>query len=201
MSRGKVLVVEDSELIRTIYGDNLSVAGYEVARAADGLEGLEKVHSFKPDLILLDLVMPRLTGLQLLEKLKDDPVTSDIPVVILTESQNEDRLKESLKLGVEDFIRKSSISPNEVSKKVEEILGKQRTRENGAEAAKQSFKVVVRDREADADELVEHLKAPARFWCQRCQEELILTLTPSNGHRDGHWFEAHFVCGKCGQPV
>lgn len=197
MPQGKILIVEDSELTRTIYGDNLTMAGYEVETASDGQEGLEKLQTFHPDIILTDLVMPRMTGIQLLQKLKSDPLTDSIPIVVLTESQNEERLKESLKLGVEEFIRKSSISPNEISAKVGEILEKLASAPNGEKEAL-VFKVAVRDREQDADKLIDHVKAPRRFWCQKCEEEMFLELRPNVGHADGTWFEARFVCPRCG---
>src|SRR3989344_2171943 len=80
----KVLVVEDEEILLTGLKEELESGGYTVQGASDGVEGLEQTKSFKPDLILLDLLMPKMDGMEMLQKLKADSATRDVPVVILT---------------------------------------------------------------------------------------------------------------------
>ena len=80
----KVLVVEDDPSVRGLLHTLLTGEGYEVATASDGLAGLVKASSTKPDLMLLDLMMPDLGGIRVLEELRDDPAMSDIPVIVVT---------------------------------------------------------------------------------------------------------------------
>lgn len=80
----KVLVVEDDPSVRGLLHTLLTGEGYEVATASDGLAGLVKASSSKPDLMLLDLMMPDLGGIRVLEELRDDPAMSDIPVIVVT---------------------------------------------------------------------------------------------------------------------
>jgi len=80
----KVLVVEDDPSVRGLLHTLLTGEGYEVATASDGLAGLVKASSAKPDLMLLDLMMPDLGGIRVLEELREDPTMSDIPVIVVT---------------------------------------------------------------------------------------------------------------------
>lgn len=80
----KVLVVEDDPSVRGLLHTLLTGEGYDVSTASDGLAGLVKASSTKPDLMLLDLMMPDLGGIRVLEELRDDPEMSDIPVIVVT---------------------------------------------------------------------------------------------------------------------
>ena len=80
----KVLVVEDDPSVRGLLHTLLTGEGYEVSTASDGLAGLVKASSTKPDLMLLDLMMPDLGGIRVLEELRDDPTMADIPVIVVT---------------------------------------------------------------------------------------------------------------------
>ncbi|MBK5305254.1 MAG: response regulator [Frankiaceae bacterium] len=84
MSATQVLVVEDDPSVRGLLHTLLSAEGYEVATASDGLAGLVKVTAAKPQLVLLDLMMPDLGGVRVLEELRDDPELADIPVIVVT---------------------------------------------------------------------------------------------------------------------
>ena len=83
-ARPRALVVDDSDAIRELIVVNLELEGFEVRAAADGELGLEVVAEWRPDVITLDVVMPRLGGFETLERLRADPATADIPVVIVT---------------------------------------------------------------------------------------------------------------------
>jgi CheY-like chemotaxis protein len=80
----RALVVDDSEAIRNLIGVNLELEGFEVRFGVDGQDGLEVAREWRPDVMTLDVVMPRLTGFEVLERLRADPVTAQIPVVIVT---------------------------------------------------------------------------------------------------------------------
>jgi CheY-like chemotaxis protein len=83
-SSGRVLVVDDSEVIRELIKVNLELEGFEVRTAEDGEAALAAMQEFRPDVVTLDVVMPRLGGFETLERLRADPATEDIPVVVVT---------------------------------------------------------------------------------------------------------------------
>jgi CheY-like chemotaxis protein len=101
-----VLVVDDSEAIRELIVVNLQLEGYDVRAAADGLLGLDVLATWRPDVITLDVVMPHLGGFETLERLRADPATADIPVVIVTgRAQGADRARGEA-LGVDAYLTK-----------------------------------------------------------------------------------------------
>ena len=127
----KILLVEDDPLMVRMYQRKLVNDGYETQVAVDGEEGLVKMRSFRPDLILLDIMMPKLNGLQVLERLKSDPTTAQTPVIILTNlGGTQDDIERGLELGAVAYLVKSAYRPDEVIAKVKEILeGYTRSRE------------------------------------------------------------------------
>ncbi len=118
----KVLVVEDDALMSRMYQKIFSFEGYEVEMAGDGEEGLEKAKTVKPTIVLLDVMMPKLNGLQVLEKLKMDPDTKSIPVVMLTNLAGQQDAETALTKGAVKYIVKSEHEPKEVADMVKEIL-------------------------------------------------------------------------------
>ncbi len=119
----KILLVEDDPLMVRMYQRKLVNDGYETVVAVDGEEGLVKVRSFRPDLVLLDIMMPKLNGLQVLERLKSDPTTAKTPVIILTNlGGTQDDIERGLELGAVAYLVKSAYRPDEVIAKVKEIL-------------------------------------------------------------------------------
>jgi adenylate cyclase len=186
-----VLVVEDTELLRRIYTDKLSQEGYKVFQASDGLEALSIVRNQPLDLILLDLVMPRMSGLEALEALKRDPRTRDIPVVILSNLGQDTDVQRGLDMGAVDYLIKNSAKPADVSAKIAATLESRA----GAPVEAPSLRVFLRDREGDADALVERSRLTKRLWCPACQVELQLELIPRSD-RPG-WYDAHLICPSC----
>ncbi len=118
----KILVVEDDKFLREMITRKLDKEGYDVSQAVDGEEGLEKIREIKPDLILLDLIMPGVGGFEVLEEAKDDPEISDIPIVILSNLGQKSEVERGLDLGAEDFMIKAHFTPKEIIKKVKEII-------------------------------------------------------------------------------
>jgi CheY-like chemotaxis protein len=201
VAKGKILVVEDAQLFRAMYEDKLKMEGYEVWTAADGLEGLKLAREVIPDLILLDLVMPRMGGLEVLKRLKSDPRTKDIPVVVLSNLEDAEGVKEAIEQGAEDFLRKTASSPAEVTAKIKKLVTLRLLKKEGKEEKfeRKSFKLAVRDKEFDADGIIQESELPHRFWCPACQIELVLELIPEEREEAGHWYKAHFVCPQCGR--
>ncbi|MFJ9662426.1 response regulator [Streptomyces griseoflavus] len=117
---GRVLVVDDNKVIRQLIRVNLELEGIEVVTAADGAECLEVVHQVRPDLVTLDVVMPRLDGLRTAGRLRSDPRTRDIPLVIVSAcSQYE--VDSGLDVGVDAFLAKP-FDPQELVRLVRELI-------------------------------------------------------------------------------
>lgn len=119
----KILIVEDDELVVKAYTKKLELAKYEVEIAVDGIEGLEKAKELKPDLILLDILMPRLNGIEVLKKIKADPELKAIPVIVLTNVASSENTGECLRAGCVSYIIKSSAIPTDVLNEVKKALG------------------------------------------------------------------------------
>lgn len=108
-----ILVAEDQRTILNLIEYKLKNSGYNVILAQDGLSALEKAKTIQPDLILLDVMMPLMTGFEVLAALKKDKTTQGIPVLILTAQTREDEVLKGFELGADDYILKP-FSPNEV---------------------------------------------------------------------------------------
>lgn len=126
----KILVVEDEEILLTALSEELKQEGFEVAGAKDGVEGVEKAVTEKPDLILLDLVMPRLDGLGALKQMKENTLTKDIPVVILTNLSDYDKVSEALSLGAMDYLVKANYRLEELVDKIKVVLARKQSAES-----------------------------------------------------------------------
>jgi len=102
----------------------LGKKGYEVVVAVDGEEALVKVREHKPDLILLDVMMPKLDGFEVLTRLKDDPATRDIPVIMLSNLSEASEIKKAADRGARAYLVKSSLRPEQLAEKVAETLAR-----------------------------------------------------------------------------
>jgi CheY-like chemotaxis protein len=109
-----------------MYGRLFSYEGYDVEIAADGEAGFVKAKEFQPDLILLDVMMPRMNGLELMQKLKEDDRTRDIIVVLLTNLGIQEKLDQAMQLGAAAIITKSDHQPEEIIKIVTNLLSKKK---------------------------------------------------------------------------
>lgn len=118
----KILVVEDDKFLRELITQKLAREGYDVKEAVDGEEGVVKVKEEKPDVILLDLILPGIDGFEVLAKIKEDPEVENIPVVILSNLGQRDDVERGLKLGAVDFLIKAHFTPGEIIEKVEKIM-------------------------------------------------------------------------------
>ncbi|MDP3741409.1 MAG: response regulator [bacterium] len=123
-TKAKILVVEDEEILLTALREELETGGYTVEGAGDGVEGLEKTKSFKPNLILLDLLMPKMDGMEMLQKLKADAQTRDVPVVILTNLSDYGKISEALSLGAMDYLVKANYKLEDLLEKVSTVLAR-----------------------------------------------------------------------------
>jgi CheY-like chemotaxis protein len=118
----RVLMVEDHPDIADLYQLKLQLEGYRVAVAADGDTGLRLARSLKPDLILLDIHVPQMDGLQLLAALRDDAVTRDQLVVICSEDDDPELIREAQRLSAAAYLVKGNLLPSSLSRTVGEVL-------------------------------------------------------------------------------
>ena len=111
----KILLVEDDTLFVKMYQKKFAHEGLELVAAYDGEEGVEKAKSEKPDLIILDLMLPKMSGSEVLKKIKEDPQTSEIPVIVLTNlSTSADEVTRCVQLGVKETYLKTNVTPEQV---------------------------------------------------------------------------------------
>ncbi len=119
----KILIVEDDTLLSNMYAQKFKKDGFEVTTAGNGEVGLSKVKSDKPDLVLLDIMMPKMNGLQVLEKMKADAEVKEIPVILLTNlARGVEDANKGLELGAVAYLVKSKVQPTEVVAKVKHVL-------------------------------------------------------------------------------
>ncbi|MBZ9572725.1 response regulator [Patescibacteria group bacterium] len=118
----KILFVEDESALQKTFGDILKRENYEVVSALDGELGLKLAKSEKPDLILLDLILPKMDGFGVLEKLKEDQETKEIPVIILTNIGRMEEISRALELGAKTYLVKANYTLQEVVEKVKKAL-------------------------------------------------------------------------------
>ena len=120
----KVLVIEDDLILRKAITVALKDAGFNVVEAVDGVEALLKVETVKPDIILLDLLLPKKTGWRVLEEIRNHKNESikKLPIIVLTAVGEEKSLKECLKQGVDDYLIKSDYSLDSVVEKIKNSL-------------------------------------------------------------------------------
>ncbi len=118
----KILVVEDEATLQKALSEALIQSGYEVLSALDGLRGLELAREGKPDLILLDIILPKMDGFEVLKRIKEDENTSSIPVIILTNLSDVSDVEKALDLGATTYLVKADFHLEDVLKKVKEAL-------------------------------------------------------------------------------
>jgi CheY-like chemotaxis protein len=117
-----ILIVEDDELMARLYRKVFNFEGFNVEMAGDGQAGIDKAREAKPSLILLDVMMPRLNGLDALVQLKADPKTKDIPVIMLTNLAGQQDAQQALAKGAVKYIIKSENDPKGVAAIVKDVL-------------------------------------------------------------------------------
>jgi len=119
----KILLIEDEAAIQKTLGESLRNKGYDVQSALDGEEGLRLAKSGKPDLILLDLILPKLHGLDVLENIRKDKNIKETPVIILTNLENVGEVERALELGTTTYLVKANYSLEDVVAKVKKAMG------------------------------------------------------------------------------
>jgi DNA-binding response OmpR family regulator len=118
------MLAEDDLILSKVIKEELESAGYEVSHVKDGDAAIKFIEKKKPNLVLLDILMPKVNGMEVLEHVKASSATKEIPVVMLTMLSSDDDIKEALKLGASDYIVKSQHAVGEIVEKVNEFFDK-----------------------------------------------------------------------------
>jgi len=118
----KIIILEDDHILLKALNIELISNGFEVLSATDGVAGIKIIEKEKPDLVLLDLVMPKMHGFEVLKKLKNNKNTKNIPVIILSNLGQEEEVKKGMELGAFDYYKKASTDLNELSDKIKKSL-------------------------------------------------------------------------------
>ena len=117
-----VLLIEDDETISLMYKIKLEATGFKVLTANNGVDGLKLSKEKKPDIIMLDVILPQLDGFSVLESIKKDRIIKNIPVVMLTNLGTDEDKKKGVKLGATDYLVKANLTPAQVEEKIKEYL-------------------------------------------------------------------------------
>lgn len=118
----KILIIEDDKFLRDLIVQKLQKEGYVVVEAVDGEEGVAKAREDQADLVLLDLILPGMDGFMVLEQIKKDQKTKDMPVIILSNLGQKEDVDRGLRLGAADFLIKAHFTPGEIIEKIKTIL-------------------------------------------------------------------------------
>jgi DNA-binding response OmpR family regulator len=117
-----IVIVEDDDIVTNILTERLKKAGYMVEIANNGRAGLDLILKKRPDLVLLDIILPEIDGLEVLNELKNNGFLPDLPVIIISNSGQPVEIKRFFQLGAVDYLIKVNFNPNEVLEKVRRIL-------------------------------------------------------------------------------
>ncbi|HVW34418.1 MAG TPA: response regulator [Acidimicrobiia bacterium] len=123
MAPATVLVVDDDPVILKLLEVNFEMEGFQVARASDGAEGLERARAVLPDIVILDVMMPRMTGYEVARALREDESTAHIPIIFVTARAQSSDVEKGMELGVEDYVTKP-FDPLDLIERVNAILGR-----------------------------------------------------------------------------
>ncbi len=119
----KVLIIEDNQIVANVYRNQLAVEGYQAEIALDGETGMDKMQSFQPDVLILDLILPKMTGMEVIRKVRDSKGFAKLPIIVLSNTYLTNLIQEAWKAGANKCLSKSSCSPKEMLKVVRNTIG------------------------------------------------------------------------------
>lgn len=118
----KIILIEDDAFLSDLYKNQLEKAGHTVLQAFDPSEGLRIISDAKPDLVILDLIMPKFSGMEILKKIKSGSDLKEIKVIVLSNIKDEKIVKEATDLGAKGYIVKTTIIPDQISEEIKKYL-------------------------------------------------------------------------------
>ncbi|GAB4483028.1 MAG: hypothetical protein OHK006_02850 [Thermodesulfovibrionales bacterium] len=190
--RNRVLLVEDSKAVQQMYRNKLVLEQFQVFTADNGMEAIKVLSQEKPDIILLDLMMPIMDGYKVLQVVKTDPKLSHIPVLVFTAKGQPEEVEKALNLGAAGYIVKSTTKPNEVVEKIRAVISATPVQKEVAH-----YRIEIRPEMMDAQKLSSDLSLN-NFRCAACQTALVLDLIPDFSAKTP-WFSGTFICPTCSQ--
>jgi DNA-binding response OmpR family regulator len=188
--RYKILLVEDSKVVQQMYRNKLTIEQFSVITADNGMDAIKALSQEKPDIILLDLMMPIMDGFKVLQIIKSDPKLKNIPVLVFSAKGQPEEVEKALNLGAEGYIIKATTKPNEVIEKIKSIL-----RQKPKVEESKSYLVEINENSYDVNKLIEDFNLNG-LKCQKCNSKLLLVLIPEKS-AEGTKFSASFLCPKC----
>ena len=120
----KILLVEDDSFLLSMYATKFEMENFKVVMAEDGEKAVRLALKEAPDIVLLDILLPKANGFEVLQKLKANSTTANVPVILLTNLSQKDEIEQGLKMGAEDYLIKAHFMPSEVVDKIKKILNK-----------------------------------------------------------------------------
>src|SRR5450432_4194145 len=119
----KILIIEDDQIIANVYQNKLAVEGYQVEAAADGETGVQLIHSFHPDAVLLDLMLPQMSGVEVIKTIRAEAEFAKLPIIVFSNTYLTNLVQEAWKAGATKCLSKASCSPKEVLDLVRHTIG------------------------------------------------------------------------------
>src|SRR5258706_10885815 len=194
--RPRLLLIEDNPDTRQIYKDVFERDGFEVLQAEDGEKGLTFAQAIIPDVILLDVMLPKLNGFDLLKRLRSQEVTQNIPVMIFSALGDASDRARAAGLGVTEYAVKAVNSPKQVMGRVRNILSNLKDPLSRGTASL-ALTVCLKESSSDAPRLLSEVNLSNGFVCPQCHSEVVLSMLSDPTRTPGHWFVAHLVCHTC----
>jgi CheY-like chemotaxis protein len=178
----KILIVDDDDVIRETYIQIFQQKGAEVIGAKDGVEGLDFATKDTPDVIMTGIVMPRMDGFHMIQTLRENIQTREVPILILSHLGREEDRKKAEGMGITNFVVQGTMPPNEIFDVVKNLVG-------GSNA----FKISFDSHDWDAPRLSKKI-SNGSFTCPSCKEKLVMEITLK---KEGRGFDGVLRCPKC----
>lgn len=191
--KGTVLLIEDSAQYQRIYGSLFKTEGYGLLRAMDGEIGMYMAKKKKPDIILMEIVLPKRHGLDIIREVRADAEIKEIPIIVFSVSGKEEDIQLGLRAGANDYLVKGYQTPREVMDKIRAYIGKK-----ASELKVNAYQVMVYERKGDAARLQRDIGLPTLYRCPACGVELALELEMEvEKEGKGHVFKGVLMCPSC----
>jgi DNA-binding response OmpR family regulator len=123
-TKQKILLIEDDKMLLEMYTAKFTREGFDISTAENGSEGLKAAREMKPDMVLLDIIMPKLDGFATLKEIRKDEGIKDVPVILLTNLGQDQDIQKGKDLGADDYFVKANHTPTEIVEKVQDLLKK-----------------------------------------------------------------------------
>lgn len=181
----KILIIDDDEAMRTMYAEVFRKHDFEVEEAVDGVEGLDRATKNVPDVIFTGIIMPRMDGFALMDALKKNVATSNVPVVISSHMGREEDKNKAQKMGAKDFITRDFVTPNEAAERIMAIFKVEK------------YRLKFSPGELDAAKLAKDMHFRNNFQCANCGGQLVLAIKLKDVQAKE--YSAKFICLQCDQ--